>query len=137
MDIITSQNPHLLAWASARLGVSWPADQVRWICGFGADSPVFVVVYSRFSHRNCELTIATDGTRRWATRRALRAIFRVPFEQWGLRRVTFVVRSDNAASIDLCERLGAVHEGRVRRAFADDVDGVVMGMLAEECTWTA
>jgi hypothetical protein len=35
----------------------------------------------------------------------------------------------------MCERLGAVQEGRVRETFADGVDGVVMGMLNKECRW--
>lgn len=96
---------------------------------------MFVVIYSRFGPRNCELTIATDGTRRWASKRSLRAIFHVPFTQWALARVTFVVRADNKTSIDMCERLGAVQEGVIRKAFADDVHGVVLGMLREECSW--
>lgn len=138
MDITTDQDIRLLLWAAERLQVQpWNPDQVRWIAGWSDAGPVFVVIYSRFSDRNCELTIATDGTRRWATRKALKAIFTVPFRQWGLRRVSFIVRADNQASIDLCQRLGAVREGVVRKTFPGDVDGVVLGMLAEECLWTA
>lgn len=135
MDIVAAQDPWLLEWAGARLRASWEPERVRWISGVSAGAPVFVVVYSRFGDGNCELTIATDGTRRWATRRSLRAIFSVPFRQWGLRRVTFMVRADNAASLDLCERLGAVREGVVREAFPDGEAGVLLGMLRKECTW--
>ena len=135
MQIIAAQDLILLTWAQERLGVQWDAGQVRWLSGVADGSPVFVVVYSRFSARNCELSIATDGTKRWATRRALRAIFHIPFHQWKLRRVTFVINAENKVSIDLCERLGAVREGVVRKSFPDDADGLVLGLLAEECPW--
>lgn len=135
MEIIAAQDERLLSWAERRLGTSWERPQVRWLSALADGSPVFVVVYSRFSPRNCELTIATDATKRWATRASLRAIFHVPFKQWGLRRVTFIVRSDNQRSIDLCERLGASHEGLVRETFADGVHGVVLGLLKEDCRW--
>jgi len=134
LEIIAAQDPRLLAWAQAQLQASWEPGSVRWLAGVAAE-PVFVVVYSRFSARSCELSIATDGTKRWASRRSLRAIFNVPFNQWALRRVTFVCRADNQPSIDLCARLGAVQEGVVRKSFPGDVDGVVLGMLKEECPW--
>lgn len=137
MEIITLQDARLLAWAEARLGLQWRRDQCRWVAGLAAGGVVFVVVYSRFSKRNCELTIATDGSKRWATKKSLRAIFATPFVQWNLRRVTFVARADNLASRDMLLRLGAVEEGRIRKTFDGDVDGVVFGMLKEECRWIA
>jgi hypothetical protein len=93
---------------------------------------VWGVVYSRFSPQDVELTIATDRTCRWASQRALRAILAQPFITWGKRRCTFVVAADNARSLDLCRRLGAVDEGVVRKAFPNDVDAIVLGMLREE-----
>lgn len=135
MDIIYLQDPRLLQWANERLGVRFEEGSCRWVAGLANGSVVFTVVYSRFSLRNCELTLATDGTKRWATKRTLREIFRTPFKVWGFRRVTFVVRADNHASLDMLERLGAVWEGRVRLAFEGDVDGVIFGMLKEECRW--
>lgn len=137
MGFAHEQRPELLAWAAQRLGINFDPGWCRWIAGGfdGETEPAFVVVYSRFTHRSCELTIATDGLRRWATRRSLRAIFGVPFGQWGMQRVTFVIRSDNTESLNLCRRLGASFEGRVRREYADDVDAIVMGMLKGECRW--
>lgn len=52
-----------------------------------------------------------------------------------MRRVNFIVAADNRVSVDMVERLGAQIEGRVRCAFPGDVDGLVMGMLKEECRW--
>ena len=135
MEIIAAQDWPLLDWAQHRLDTSWDASQVRWLSGIADGLPVFVVVYSRFSERNCELSIATDQTKRWATRKALRAIFHIPFNQWRLRRVTFVINAENKVSIDLCERLGAVREGVVRKSFPGDADGLVLGLLREENKW--
>lgn len=135
MELIAAQDLPLLDWAQRQLDTKWELSQVRWLSGIEGERIVFVVVYSRFSSRNCELSIATDGTKRWATRRSLRAIFHVPFNQWGLRRTTFVINAENKVSIDLCERLGAVREGVVRKCFPGDADGLVLGMLKEECQW--
>lgn len=135
MQIVTLQDPRLLDWANQKLELDFAPDQCRWVAGLGDGGVVFVVVYSRFSARNCELTIATDMSRRWATRASLRAIFGVPFDFWKLRRVTFVARADNNRSIDMLWRLGALAEGRIEAVFEGDVDGVVFGMLKERCRW--
>lgn len=137
MQIVTLQDARLLAWANAMLGLNFSPESCRWVAGLADGCVVFVVVYSRFSARNCELTIATDGTRRWATRQSLREIFGLPFLLWGLRRVTFVVRADNVPSLDMLVRLGAKKEGVIEAAFDGDVDGVVFGMLKERCRWIA
>ena len=49
--------------------------------------------------------------------------------------MTFVVKSDNLASLEMMPRLGAVEEGRIRHTFGEHVDGIVFGMLKEECRW--
>jgi RimJ/RimL family protein N-acetyltransferase len=135
MTLTVIQDPRLLAWANARLDAHFEPERCRWVAGFEDAGPIFVVVYLRFSPRNVELALATDGTKRWATRRALRLIFSQPFKTWKLARCTFVVEGDNVKSIDMLDRLGAVREGCIRCAFAHS-DGYVYGMLAKECKWT-
>lgn len=135
MHIIYEQDLRLLHWAEQRLAVSWDATHCRWIAGVTESGISFVVVYSHFSPRNCELTIATDGRKTWATKRSLRAIFAPPFVHWGLRRVTFIVKADNQPSIRMLETAGARREGIARMAFDGDVDGIVFGMLKEECRY--
>lgn len=81
------------------------------------------------------MSIATDGSKSWASRRMLRYCFKVPFVQWKLARVTFIVPEKNRESLELVDRLGAVEEGRVRALFADDDAGVVFGMLRRDCKW--
>lgn len=128
------QRPEFLAWYRARTGyaVEGPCHT---LAGLRGGRIVFVVVYSHFSARGCELSIATDMRRSWASRRVLRAILSVPFAQWGLGRVSFLVAADNVASLKMMRQLGAVVEGRLRHHFAEDVDGIVFGLLKTECRW--
>lgn len=134
MDIVTIQHPKLLSWAAERLATSWRLEDVRVLAGLGESEPVFVVVYSRFYPGACELTLATDGTKRWATKRSLRQIFSLPFVSWGMRRVMFVIRADNEASQDMVRRLGAQLEGRIRQGASDGTDTLIYGMLRTEAS---
>ena len=140
MEIITIQDARLLAWAEAQLKATFDPSACRWVAGLDRGGVIWVVVYSRFCDRNCEVTIATDGSKRWATRRTLRAIFSHPFMQWGLARVTFIVAADNDRSLAMLRHegpggIGAKQEGRLRAAFDGDVDGIVFGLLKTECKW--
>lgn len=47
-----------------------------------------------------------------------------------------VTAADNAPMIACLHKLGAREEGRLRKWFPGDVDGLVFGMLKEECRWT-
>lgn len=134
MHIITIQDERLLRWAEQRLDVCFKGTECSWIAGISDNAIAFVVVYSRFSRRNCEMTIATDGGKRWATRRSLRAIFHPPFVQWELERVTFMVEANNKASIRMCRTAGARVEGVLRKWFGEQ-NGVVFGMLRNECRY--
>lgn len=139
MDIITFQDPRLLRWAGERAQARFDPAGCRWLAGVLPGELLFVTVYSHFSSRNCQVSIATDGTQRWATRAGLRAIFSLPFNDWGLRRVSFIVDERNEKSMRLMRHrgrspLGVVEEGRVRAAYPE-ADGILFGMLKEECKW--
>lgn len=132
VEIVTAQHPALLAWAAERLDIPFDPSRCRWLAGVEGERIVWVVVYSDFARRGCQLSIFTDGTRTWATRRALNAIFSTVFLQWQLHRCTFLVRADNIASLQLVRRLGAQQEGVLREASEGNVDMIVFGMLYSE-----
>lgn len=141
MDIVVIQDARLLAWAAKRLETSYNPQQCKWVAGLGAGGIVWVVVYSHFSDRNCAMSIATNGSRRWASRAVFHTIFGIPFTQWQLPRVTMVVAENNEPSLKMLRRdkgrfvIGAREEGRMRALFGPDVDGIVFGLLARECPW--
>lgn len=135
MDLLTHQDARLLGWLAQRLKIEMSPQACKWVAGLDAGGIVWVAAYSHFSSAACELTIATDGSKRWASRRALRLIFGIPFMQWKMRRVSGLVRANNSEAIDMAERLGGTLEGRARCAFDGDIDGLIYGMLREECRW--
>ena len=61
-------------------------------------------------------------------------MFAYPFLQLGLVRCSVTIDERNAESLELCRRLGFAREGLLRKAYPG-ADGVLMGMLATECTW--
>lgn len=140
MDLVTIQDPRLLAWAEERLDGTYDPTQCRWVGALDAGGVVWVAVYSHFSSRNCQIALATNGSKRWASRTTFRAILRVPFVQWGLARVTFIVAATNEASLLMLRKtgrfsIGATEEGRMRAMFDSNVDGIVFGLIKGECKW--
>jgi RimJ/RimL family protein N-acetyltransferase len=133
--ITTQQEPSWLGWASSVLSVKFDQSQSAWITRLNDDgTPSAVVVYTRFSPHNCEMSIATDGKRAWASREFLRVVYRYPFEQLALARVTAVIEQDNTPSLSMCRKLGHVQEGTLKQWFGAK-DGIVMRMLRSECRW--
>jgi hypothetical protein len=98
-----------------------------------------VVVYTRFANGNCEMSVASDGSRRWLNRTFLYWSFAVPFLQYRCRRVMAVADVRDPAVVEFDRSIGFVEEGRLRRWFrqldGSESDGVLFGMLREECRW--
>lgn len=111
--------------------MAFPKDSVTLACA--QTELLAVVVYSRFTRYGCEMSIASSHPT-WCSRRFLRAAFSYPFRQCRLERVSFVTTMDNPETIVLLQRLGAKEEGVLRRWFGE-LDGIVYGMLREECRW--
>lgn len=66
---------------------------------------------------------------------AMRATLDLAFNEWGLHRVWADVPEYNVAALRMCEHLGFVHEGTLRKSrphAGARFDSVVMGMLATE-----
>ena len=119
----------------------WVAERTK-VVNFGPARAIGVVrdgqivagaVYSNFREGNIEASFAADD-RRWASRAILRGLFVYPFLQLKCRRLTCIVAADNEKSLKLCTGVGFQIEGRCRRVFGP-VDGIILGMLPEECKW--
>lgn len=134
-----TQHPILLSWAADILKVKFDASQAVWIShlkplGGGEIDVEAVVVFTRFSTHNCEMSIATNGKKRWATRAFMRTCYRFAFEQLKLARITVVIEHDNETSLRMCRKLGHTEEGRLKHWFGDK-DGILMRMTRQECKW--
>lgn len=112
MDLIYGQEERLLPWALQRVGLeSFHAD-ARTISLEKDGKPVAVVVYDNFSSCDCNMHIASDGTKRWMNKSLLLAAFAYPFTQLGFKRVTGLVPESNLVALEFDKKLGFVFEGR-------------------------
>ena len=74
-------------------------------------------------------------TPRFMTRAFLRAVFGYPFNELGFARVTAVVEEENVKALNMNHGLGFKDEGILRNWYGVGKNGVVMGMLKDECKW--
>lgn len=115
--------------------LAWPADTVT--IGIETDGALSaVVLFNLFMGRGCQVHIATDGARAWASRGALSMLFAYPFVQCDLARITLPIARRNIRAQVLALKLGFSFEGRLAQGWADD-DEILMGMTRPDCPWLA
>lgn len=114
------------------------------ICDFGApnwlcvtarngEGSVIGVLVAEFQCRfEAHITSAIDDPR-FMTRRLLHAIFSTLFSR--AVRVTAMSRPDNENSLRAIRHLGFTHEGYLRLGIEGKWDGMIFGMLRDECRW--
>lgn len=130
-----TQKLEYIDFANRVLDVDFDPAQCAWIAALNEDGTIAAVtVFNFVTTYNCEMSVASDGGRRWASRAFLGTCYRYAFRQLGLVRVTAVVEEDNTTSLTMCRKLGHVEEARLKNWFGTK-DGVVMRMLKGECKW--
>ena len=92
------------------------------------------VAYADWNGPNVVCHIASDGSRRWATREYLRVIFDYPFNQLNVKRITVCVGQGNADSRRFVQHLGFGLETTLRSAHPSG-DLLVYAMFKEQCQW--
>lgn len=124
----------MVAWAAERIGFPFRPD-AKAIGWAGADGELrAVTIFDGFSPCDCNMHIASDGSRSWLTRGYMRAAFAFPFIQLRLRRVTGLVPAKNKAALKFDLGLGFEREGYCRNALPDD-DIILLAMLRENCPY--
>lgn len=121
-------NPYLLAWMREHLGDSGDFDpeECRTIASVlfhenGNPEVLAVVAINRWTPRTCELTIATDKTRRWQSPEFFHAVYHYVFEH--AKKLTFIAstRESNQSALKMHRRLGHSYVGRIEDAFGDGI----------------
>lgn len=134
--VVANDNKRAMEWASSR----WPqtASDHDWgphvTLHLENDLGIrAVVVYNNYIPTNSAdiHCAAVDG--RWLTRPFLTAVFRYPFEQLKVRRVTARIGANNPKARKFLLHLGFKHEGTIRQGWEPDVDLLVFGLLKNEC----
>lgn len=127
----------LVDWAAARLGDDIAFGRNAHAIGVRRDGDLAaVVVFDRFSATNAEMSLISDGSKRWMHRESLYRIMAYPFIQLKLWRLTAFVGSRNEPAIRACRFLGfdPTPEGILVDAKpAEDV--LIFRMFASECKW--
>ena len=139
MNIVFSNSAHpqvieaMCRWAGPRIGCSFDPARTTGMSMLG-DHCAATVLYTDYAH-GLDIRVHAAGTGNWLTRHTLALIFGYPFQDLEVRRMTALVARKNKASRTLCERLGFVLEGRMRRACENGDHMIVYGMLKDECRW--
>lgn len=136
MKIDFEQKPEYFAFASRVLDVNFTHDGgCKSITSLHNNGDIAAVaIYSRFHEHNLEMSVASDGSGLWMSKTFLLQAFAYPFLVLGKRRVMAVMEEGNHQAINLNRRLGFVREGLLRKWYGDK-DGILVGMLREECKW--
>lgn len=123
--------------------VQWVAKQTNNFGDFGTDAGigwarrgqlVAGVAYADWNGPNVCCHIASDGSKRWATRAFLWTIFDYPFNQLKVKRITVCVGEGNSASRRFVQHLGFELEATLRAAHPSG-DLLVYRMFSEGCAW--
>lgn len=128
----TDHQAQAIEWAESRIHLPFRADAKAIAFVRSGNEYAAVVVFDGFSQCDCNIHIASDGSRRWLSRKLFAEAFHYPFVQLGLRRVTGLVPKSNKPALKFDLRIGFEIEGLCRNALPDD-DVYVLGMLREQC----
>ncbi len=132
IEIVTDDRPAMLAWAAEIIGLPCFKQDARAIGVKRHGKLCAVIVYDCFGPVDCNMHVASDGSRTWLTRRVLVEVFSYPFVQLNLRRVTALIPMKKTHAIRFNEHLGFKLEGLCPEAMPDD-DIQIRGMLRREC----
>lgn len=123
--------------------VEWIARRTNEFGHFGTDigigwarngELVAGVAYADWNGPNVVCHIASDGSRRWLTRKYLWTIFDYPFNQLKAKRITVCVGEGNSDSRHFVQHLGFGLETTLLKAHPTG-DLLVYSMFKEQCKW--
>lgn len=129
-----TQNPVALQYAESLLGVRFDPRAATWLTSCDQSGRILgVVVFSRFTNGNCEITVAARDPRFISKKFGLAVAF-YAFGQLECRRVTAIIAVGNEKSLNLAEQLGFRIEGRLREWYSSG-DAFILGLLKDDCKW--
>lgn len=140
MNLTVDHQDVLLAWAARKLGTDgWPKESRA----YGVVEPRegmkpllrAVIVVNSHHGASCRIHIASDGSRKWATRDVLARLAAFIHIGMKVNRIWTVVSVANVPAIITCLKIGFQIQGRVARGADDGSDGIIVSMFADENPW--
>jgi RimJ/RimL family protein N-acetyltransferase len=132
--ILANQDEMVAQWVASRIPIFEFGSSPYTAIGLMSDGVMLAgVVYQNYTRIDIQMhTAAVEGSR-WLTSKFLGEVFRYPFEQLQVHRVTALIPALNTRSEKFCKHLGFKKEGRVREILPQGEDLLVYGMLKREC----
>jgi hypothetical protein len=128
--LVGSNHEALLEWCQDHVdtGAVFTPESTRCVALLDDDfTPIVVVALDGWTSNHVEATIASDGTKRWANRRFISAVYRYVFDVCGKTRLNMITAVSNTDANTMHTALGHVQEGRARDWFGADNDAYLWG----------
>ena len=94
-----------------------------------------VLTIDNHSENSCDFHIASNGSRRWASRDVLRTFAEFAFDHMKVKKIKTIVPDWNTRALVTCIHIGWKIEGATKCGAHDGTDGVCFGMTRDECRW--
>lgn len=129
MKVVFDQHPAFYSLLNLELGTEHQP-QTSFLITLLDDTGFVVAVtaLSDWGEHNVELTLATDGSKRWASKRYIRAVFDFCFADAARTRVTTIVNRRDVTWGLMQTRLGFVREAYLTDWFGPGLDGTLYCM---------
>ncbi len=132
--LVLDQKERCGDWAKERIGLPSWGDWYEAIGWERNGDLVGVAVFNQWNGPDICLHVASAKGVHWLSRTALRAVFRYPFVQLGVRRITCHIPESNLASVKFNLHLGFTLEGVKRDGWWKE-NMLMTGMLKSECRY--
>lgn len=126
--------PAVVDWVATRTNEFGRFGSETGIGWDGGNGLVAGVVYAQWNGPNVVCHIASDRSRKWATREYLWTIFDYPFSQLRCKRITVEVGEGNKDSRNFVEKLGFVLEATLSGAHPSG-DLLVYRLWRHDCRY--
>lgn len=126
------QNEFYPRWAAEQLKIDRSYfGECSTITVFRGKKLVAVAVYSAFNGVNCEFTMAALSLS-WLRKPILKVLAAYPFKSLGCKRMTLLVKANNAKVRNLSGRMHFVQEGYLREFYPDGDGCFVFGLTRKD-----
>lgn len=109
------------------------SEHMKGLCVWRGGEQLAAVLYEGFNGANVWMHVAAKPGSHWLSREFLHYVFRYPFVEMGVQRVSGWVEATNAKARRLNEHLGFRQEAVLKGAGNKGVDVIVYVMTREEC----
>lgn len=121
-----------LDWINNKIATQFEPNSSRYLAYVKDDEVLAVVVFDHWTLNQVEVSIATDGTKRWASRHFINEVFEYAFTLPTITRCNFVVEVENKNAIQLHESLRHPREGLLKDWFGIDKDAYLYRLTRRE-----